>query len=131
MSGGKTKAAVKPGVERHSLLTWAVSGVGLLVILATLVVVILDARVPATPPDLRVLETGRATTAGVTRVMIEIRNLGGEAAASVEIEGASSSGDVAHVNLDYVAGRSHREATLAFSGDPGPVAVSARGWTQP
>lgn len=99
--------------------------------MATLVIVALDATDRATPPGLRVSETGRATTAGVTRVEIQVRNLGGEAASAVEVEGTSASGETAQVSLDYVAGRSRREATLAFPGDPGQVVVSVTGWTKP
>lgn len=124
-----TKAKTSP--ERHSLLTWIVSGLGLLVIVATFVIVALDATNRTAPADLRVSETGRATTAGVTRVEIEVRNVGGEAASGVEVEGTSASGQTGHVSLDYVAGQSHREATLAFRGDPGPVIVSVTGWTKP
>ena len=132
MPQGKAKTAAKTSsAERHGPLTWIVSGLGLLVIVAAIVIVALDATDRATPPDLRVAETGRATAAGVTRVEIEVRNMGGEAASAVQVEGVSASGDTGQVSLDYVAGRSHREATLAFPGDPGPVAVSVTGWTKP
>jgi uncharacterized protein (TIGR02588 family) len=131
MPQGKTKmAAAKASPQRHGPLTWIVSGLGLLLIVGTIVIVALDAT-DRTTPDLRVSETGRTMTAGVTRVEIEVRNLGGEAASAVEVQGTSAAGETGQVSLDYVAGRSHREATLVFPGDPGPVVVSVTGWTKP
>jgi len=131
MPQGKAKTAATSGSQRRAPLTWIVSGLGLLVIAAAIVIVALDATDRATPPDLRVSQTGRTTTAGVTRVEIEVRNLGGQAASAVEVAGTTASGETGQVSLDYVAGRSHREATLAFPGDPGPVSVSVTGWTKP
>ncbi|RYG18975.1 MAG: hypothetical protein EON96_03885 [Caulobacteraceae bacterium] len=131
MPRSKVKTSTNARPERHGPLTWIVSGLGLLVIVTAIVIVALDATNRETPPDLRVSETGRSTSAGVTRVEIEIRNNGGQAASAVEVSGKSASGETGQVSLDYVAGQSHREATLAFPGDPGPVTLSVTGWTQP
>lgn len=131
MPQGKAKTANTSSAERRAPLAWVVSGLGLLVIVAAILIVALDAADGTTPPDLRVSEIRRIKTAGVTRVEVEVRNLGGEAASAVEVEGRSSSGKVGQVSLDYVLGRSHREATFAFPEDPGTVAVSVTGWTQP
>ncbi|RZJ00698.1 MAG: hypothetical protein EON90_06105 [Brevundimonas sp.] len=132
MPQSKAKSAAKTtSAERRGPLTWIVSGLGLLVIVAAIAIVALDATDRATPPDLRVREIGRTTTGGVTRVDIEVLNLGGEAASAVELEGSVASGESSHVNLDYVAGRSHREATLSFPGNPGSVDIVVTGWTKP
>lgn len=129
MPQGKTKTPTSS--SRRGPLTWTVSGVGLLVILVAIFVVAADLGDSSTAPDLRVTETGRVTNAGMTQVGIEIRNLGGAAAAAVQVEGTSASGDTGQVSLDYVAGRSSREATLSFPGNPGQVEVSVTGWTKP
>lgn len=131
MAQGKANSAKTSSADRRGPLTWIVSGLGLAAIVAAIIILALDVANSRTPPDLRVAETRRITMAGVTRVEIEIRNLGGEAAAAIEVEGVSASGETGRVSLDYVAGRSRREATLAFPGDPGAVAVSVTGWTRP
>ncbi len=131
MPQGKAKTSASSASDRQGPLTWIVSGLGLLVIVASIVIVALDATGRATPPDLRVTETSRVTAGGVTRVEIEVRNLGSEAASAVEVEGISAAGDMGQVSLDYVAGHSHREATLSFRGDPGAVAIAVTGWTRP
>ena len=131
MPQGKAKTSASSASDRQGPLTWIVSGLGLLVIVASIVIVALDATGRATPPDLRVTETSRATAGGVTRVEIEVRNLGGEAASAVEVEGTSAAGHMGQVSLDYVAGHSQREATLSFHGDPGSVNVAVTGWTTP
>ena len=131
MPQGKAKRAATSSAERRGPLTWIVSGLGLLVIVAAIVIVALDAPDRATAPDLRVEEVGRLRRAGATHIEIEVRNLGGQAASAVEVEGTSASGRTSHVFLDYVAGASRRQATLSFPGDPGPVAVTVTGWTKP
>ena len=131
MPQGKAKTPATSASDRQGPLTWIVSGLGLLVIVASIVIVALDATDRATPPYLRVTETSRDTIAGVTRVEIEVRNLGGEAASAVEVKGFTAAHETSRVSLDYVAGHSHREATLSFQGDPGTVNFQATGWTKP
>ena len=131
MPQGKAKTSASSASDRQGPLTWIVSGLGLLVIVASIVIVALDAPGRATPPDLRVTETSRAKAGGVTRVEIDVRNLGGKAAAAVEVEGTSAAGETSQVNLDYVAGHSQREATMAFQNDPKAVSVAVTGWATP
>jgi len=125
------KAAPKSPRGPHGILTWLASGLGFLVIAAALVVVAMDAFDQASPARVVAEETGRATLAGTTVIEIEVRNLGGEAAGAVEVEGLPQTGEPGHVSLDYVASRSTRTATLSFPGDPGRVMVVVRGWTDP
>jgi len=125
------KAAPKSPRGPHGVLTWWASGLGFLVIAAALVIVATEAFDRTSPARVLAAETGRATLAGTTVVEIEVRNVGGEAAGAVEVEGLPQRGDPGHVSLDYVASRSTRTATLSFPGDPGRVTVVVRGWTDP
>lgn len=112
-------------------LVWIVSGAGLIVILAALAILVLDAVDRSTPADLTVVELDRSVRGGRTVLTVEVRNLGGQAAAGVEVHGTAAEGAESEVSLDYVAGRSRREAALAFPSDPGAVALNVTGWAEP
>ncbi|MDQ7813986.1 MAG: hypothetical protein RDU12_14875, partial [Brevundimonas sp.] len=62
---------------------------------------------------------------------IEVRNLGDETAAGVEIEGRV--GDrTAGATLDYVPAHGRERVTLSFDVDPrGAVDLSVPGWSEP
>jgi uncharacterized protein (TIGR02588 family) len=114
-----------------ALLEWAMGGLGLLLVLAALAVIVIDAFGETAPARLepRLLEARPAGDVWLAEV--EVRNRGGQTAAAVKVEGRV--GDTtAHATLDYVPAHGQGTVTLAFPSDPrGTVALSVPGWTRP
>ena len=123
----------KPDLRRipRNPLVWIVSGAGLVVIVAALMIVALDAAGRSTPADLTVVELARSYRSGATILTVEVRNAGDETAAGVGVRGTAVGGAVSEIHLDYVAGRSRREAALAFPSNTGPVTLAVTGWSSP
>jgi len=114
-----------------ALLEWAMGGLGLLLVLAVLAIVALEALGPREPARLeaRLIEVRPA--GAVWLAGVEVRNLGDETAAAVEVEGRL--GDrTASATIDYVPARGRKRLTLAFDADPrGAVELSVPGWSEP
>ena len=114
-----------------ALLEWAMGGLGLLLVLAALAVIVIDAFGETAPARLeaRLLEVRPAGSVWLAEV--EVRNRGGQTAAAVQVEGRV--GDTtAHASLAYVPAHGQGTVTLAFPSDPrGTVALSVPGWTRP
>lgn len=125
----------KPKLSER-ILAWVMAGLGLVLVIGALVVVLKD--VGATEPaSITVRETERRAAAGGGVVTVEVVNHGDDTAAQVLIEGEltrpGAEPETAEAVIDYVAGHSRAEASLAFTSDPtgARVTVRALGWTDP
>ena len=121
------KTSAPPGA---AVLEWAMGGLGLLIVLAVLTVIGLEA-VGAREPARLEARIGETRSAGADWLAeVEVRNPGGETAASVEIEGRL--GDhTAHATVDYVPAHGEERVTLVFPADPRAAEVSVSGWSKP
>lgn len=110
-----------------------VAALGALLLLGSLGVVINSALGPQSPAFVEVIETERAVIDGRTRVEVEAFNRGDVTASAVTLEGTGPTDQVATATLDYVPGRSRKDATLSFAGNIGnaPVTLEATGWVDP
>ena len=119
-----------PPAPAPALLEWGMGGLGLLILLAALAVVAIEAFGAREPARLeaRLDEVRPAGAAWLADV--EVRNLGGETAASVEVEGRLGD-ETAHATLDYVPAHGRDSVTLVFDADPRAAQVSISGWSKP
>jgi len=124
-------ARKKPGPPpAPALLEWAMGGLGLLLVLAVLAVIAAEAFGARAPARLEA-RLGEIRPAGARWLAeVEVRNLGGETAAGVEVEGRL--GDrTARATIDYVPAHGAEQVTLAFDADPRAAEVSVAGWSKP
>jgi uncharacterized protein (TIGR02588 family) len=114
-----------------ALLEWAMGGLGLLLVLAVLAIVAIEAVGPREPPRIEA-SLGEVRRAGaVWLAEVEVRNLGDETAAGVEVEGRLGD-QTAAATVDYVPAHGRRRVTLSFDADPrGAVELSVPGWSEP
>lgn len=112
-------------------LAWMMGGLGLLLVLGCLVVILWRAASTTQGPDvqLRLIET--RPSQGQWLVEIEARNLGGDTAAEVEIEGRFGD-EIASTIIDYLPASGRRTVILGFSENPeGRLEMRTRGWIEP
>jgi uncharacterized protein (TIGR02588 family) len=109
--------------ERPPRLEWTVAAFGLLIVLATLGVLTYQALgAGESPADIvnRVVAVRPVT--GGHLVQVEVRNNGGETTAGLIVKGTLKQGErdveTSEVTLNYVPGRSTREAGLFFTENP-------------
>ena len=114
----------------HPVLQWIMAGLGLVLTLAAAGVIVNEAVQPASPPDLTAEVTAVRPAAAGFVAQIEVRNLGRDTAAAVQVEGRSG-GETASAAIDYVPGRGRTAVALAFPGEPAPVAARVTGWSEP
>lgn len=125
----KNKAT--PDNEQPAVLEWAAAALGLLLTLAALVVVLVEAFSPRTPPDIDLRVLAIAPAGAGWRVEIEASNRGRATAADLRIEGEVA-GETAQTQIAYLPGRGSERATLGFDHDPrGDLELTVRGWTEP
>lgn len=119
-----------PALPAPALLEWAMGGLGLLLVLAVLTVIAVEAFGAREPARLEA-RLGEIRPAGATWLAeVEVRNPGGETAASVEVEGRLGD-QTAHATLDYVPAHGRDSVTLVFDADPRAAQVSISGWSKP
>ena len=124
---GKKKPGPPP---TPALLERVMGGLGLLIVLAVLAVTAVEAFGPRAPARIEA-RLGEVRPAGaVWLAEVEVRNLGGETAAAVEVEGRLGD-QTAHATLDYVPAHGRQTATLVFDSDPHAATVSVSGWSEP
>ena len=112
-------------------LEWTMAGLGLAFVIGAVVVVGKGALAPQAAAVVEVRETARRATPQSLVIDVEVANRGDETAAAVEIE-ATAGGDTAAATIDYVPGRSRREASLSLPpGATGPIQLAAKGWAAP
>lgn len=114
-----------------ALLEWLMGGLGLLLVLAVLGVTAFEAFGTREPARLEASLVEVRLAGVVWLAGVEVRNLGDETAAGVEVEGRL--GDrTAHATLDYVPAHGRERLTLSFDADPrGAVELSVPGWSEP
>lgn len=127
-------AVKKTGPKRSErILAWVMAGLGLVLVIGALAVVLKD--VGAKEPAMITVQEIERRAGGV--VTVEVVNGGDDTAAQVQIEGEltrpGAQPETAEAVIDYVAGHSRAEASLAFTSDPtgARVTVRALGWTDP
>lgn len=114
----RRKAAKTPALE------WAAAGIGLLLLLAMLAIIGLEAVSGETdePPAIAVTAGRIVAAPGGYLVEIEAGNSSGATAAAVQVEGALRAGgkaiETSSLTFDYVPGHSHRKGGLFFTEDP-------------
>ena len=121
------KTSAPPGA---AVLEWAMGGLGLLLVLAVLAVLASEAFGAREPARLEA-ELGEIRPVGaVWLAEVEVRNLGDETAAAVEVGGRL--GDhAAAATLDYVPAHGEERVTLVFPADPRAAEISVTGWSGP
>ncbi len=118
--------------ERPPVLEWAAAALGLLLTLAVLAVVLVEAFAERTPPDIDLRVLSVAPAGAGWRVEVEATNTGRATAADLRIEGALGD-ETAQASIAYLPGRGTERATLGFDHDPraGDLELTVRGWTEP
>lgn len=125
------KAAAAP-VVRRPRLQWVASGLGLILTLATIAVIAIEALQPARPPVLSARLVGAHPGASGWVVEVEVANSGLQAASGVEIEAVQGE-TTASAGLDYVAAEGRGTVFLPLPDDPRlrSPALSIKGWAEP
>jgi uncharacterized protein (TIGR02588 family) len=120
------------------LAEWAAAAVGLMIVLAALALLVIEAvRGSGSPPDIQVSVLAVESQENTYLVRFRITNRGGSTAAQLVIEGALTLQDGVterrQVTLDYVPARSMRGGGLFFTSDPskGHFGVRAIGYQEP
>ncbi|GAA0868378.1 hypothetical protein GCM10009116_04900 [Brevundimonas basaltis] len=113
-----------------ALLEWAMGGLGLLLVLAALAVIVFEALRAGEPARLEARLIGTRPAGAGWLADVEVRNLGGETAAAVGIEGRLGA-ETAEATVDYVPAHGKHRVTLAFDADPRAARVSVAGWSEP
>jgi len=114
-----------------ALLEWAMGGLGLLLVVAVLAIVTIEALGPREPPRIEARLGEVRRSGAVWLAGIEVRNLGDETAAGVEIEGRLGDRTVG-ATLDYVPAHGQEQVTLVFDADPrSAIELSVPGWSEP
>jgi len=123
-------ARKKAGPPPPARLEWAMGGLGGLLILAVLTVLAVEAFGAREPARLEARLTETRPAGARWLAGVEVRNLGGETAAAVEVEGRL--GDhTAHATVDYVPAHGREIVTLVFPADPRGAEVAVSGWSKP
>lgn len=109
--------------ERPPRSEWVAAGFGLLIVLAVLGVLGYQALgAGESPPDIVNRVVALRPVSGGYLVQVEVRNRGGETTAGLTLEGTLKEGErdleTSEATLDYVPGRSTREAGLFFTENP-------------
>ena len=140
MTGAGAGAVARRGARREEIspFEWVVAALGLLLVLATVGFVVLDAiRTDAGPPRLTVRADSVVSLGDAGwLVPFTARNDAHVTAAGVTIVGElhdAAGVETSRTELDYVPGRSERQGGLLFRRDPrqGVVRVRAEGYQDP
>ena len=112
-------------------LAWAMGGLGIVLVLGCLSVILWRAMSEVEGPDVQLRLIGTRPSQGQWLAEIEARNLGGETAAEVEIEGRLGD-ETASAVVDYLPASGRRTVILGFSENPeGRLEMRTRGWIEP
>ena len=120
------------------LVEWLAAGVGLFLVVATIVLVASEAfMADPSPPqvEVRALEVRRSGPRFL--VIVEARNVGGSPAAGVLVEGelrpSNGEAETAEASFDFIPDHSSRRGGLFFQTDPrqGRLSLRAKGYSEP
>ena len=129
MAKTSTKTPAKPR-WKHPRLEWAMAALGLVLTLATLIIVLKAAGATA-PPDLSVRLVEARPMGDQWVAEVEVTNRGDATAASVEVEWGTPP-DVASATFDYAPGHGRERLSLVLPARPGPdTPFRIRGWSEP
>lgn len=111
------------GQERPPRSEWIVAGIGFVIVLAVLGVLTYEAALGGeSPPSIVNQVVAVKPVSEGYLVQVEVRNRGGETTAGLVLEGTLTEGEreveTSEATLDYVPGRSTREAGLFFTENP-------------
>jgi len=120
------------------LVEWLAAAVGLILVVATLVLIASEALMAdPSPPQVEVRAVEIRSSGPGFLVVVEARNVGGSPAAGVLVEGELERGDAppetAEANFDFIPDHSARRGGLFFQTDPrqGRLALRAKGYSEP
>ena len=120
------------------LWEWVVAGVGLVLVLAVLGYLVLDAvRAPDTPPAPELQVLGVEAQGGRFLVRFRAHNRGSRTAEQLKVVGTLAQGgrtlEEADTQLDFLPGGSSREGGLFFQADPRTLQLDlqARSYLRP
>ncbi|MBE7366055.1 TIGR02588 family protein [Ramlibacter pallidus] len=117
---------------------WVAAGVGLLLLVASIGYLLVDAvtaRDGQPQPRIEIVDV--APQGGQFVVRLKVHNDGRATAAALRVAGELRRGETvlesSELELDYLPGRSSREAALLFTQDPRTLqlALSSRSWQKP
>ena len=120
----------KSSTPDQPVLQWIMAGLGLLLTLTAAGIIVYEAVQPPSPPDLTAEVTAVRPASSGFVAEIEVRNLGRDSAAAVQVEGRSGA-ETASASIDYVPGKGRTAVALAFPGAPAPVEARVTGWSEP
>ena len=136
--GADDEHGATPRGERISALEWLVAGLGLVLVVAAVAFMVLDAmRGGSAPPQIRVrADSVVAMGSGGYLVQFTAENHGHETAADVAVVGElrdAAGVETSRARVDYLPGRSERRGGLVFRRDPRQAALRlwAEGYQEP
>jgi len=117
---------------------WVAAGVGLLLLLASMGYLLADSLAARDePPRPAIQVRGVEPRQGQYAVRLRVRNEGRAAAAALRVTGELKRGEEVvestEIEIDFLPGRSEREATLLFAQDPRTLqlVLSPRSYVKP
>ena len=120
------------------LVEWLAAGVGLFLVVATIVLIASEAfMADPSPPQVEVRALEIRNSGPGFLVMVEARNVGGSPAAGVLVEGELKPGngeaETAEASFDFIPDHSSRRGGLFFKTDPrlGRLELRAKGYSEP
>lgn len=136
-AGGK-QSGTSPAGQAPPFWEWVAAGVGLLLLLASMGYLLADAFATRDePPRPAIQVLGVEPRQGQYAVRLRLRNEGRAAAAALRVAGELKRGaevvETSEVEIDFLPGRSEREATLLFAQDPRTLqlVLSPRSYVKP
>jgi len=122
--------------EEVPLIQWIVSGIAVLFVLGSFVLIAYDGFIAHRgPPAISVAVDSIVNTGELHRVHVTVRNDGGAAAADVQVSGGLKSETLppTSVSLDYLPAGSNGAVVFVFEQDPraAGLRVQVESWTEP
>lgn len=112
------------------LWEWLIAGLGLLLVLASLAYLTVQALAPATPPDPVVELVAVHEQQDRYLAVVRVRNRGRQTAEALQVAGVLRQGDAvlerSETQFEFVPGGSAREGGLFFRHDPRAYALELR-----
>ena len=131
-----TPAQRKQNSQKPDALELIVTWISGALVVSLLAFLLWDARQPSLPPTFETSIESRTDRGSSVYVVVGVRNVGDEAARTVEVRVMSveaGSGAEAHFTLDWLPGRSTRRGVAVFSQTTAPQRLRAEveGYAKP